>query len=1615
MTADQVQLKAGGLVPANAKLGKDDVVDSVIARAYQHAVLPGRTVIRLTAANVAAGDDLEMATLGFGGGEDRGVVAKERKRPLGFPGWALVNDPNNARYALDVVKEFKKHARKAKSKPGHAKDGIDAIAAKLGKTVPHFLPSFFEEAGRVFIEHGAQSYAAAMFGKAREAEAVHALEVDEQHRVDGFLEFALAGAVTTKALTQYAKELAEHHEPKLAYAHFRQLCLQRTLGGMPPWSGMAKELRRLAKAAKLDIDAEDRAFVVEIIESPALGKAAGEFWRAYAESITELGKQSSAARGALLNLFPTGSTYSKDLDDAWLDLLEATGAVEALTANVSPVEAQPSAGRAAWFDKLTAHLARDYRNSEISDRAFALLRRMAPMLISDGKPILCAGRFNQIDLDLCELALDLGVPVTPPPQYPRLNLDTWAKRARQPGRGCDPVRTAAHPTMGPLLATAVAQAIGNEPFDAVSRGKPGFLAAKRAWLEALIARAELGGLVGLGEAIEVVSTKVKAETFSDLPDLHARFAKLDPAPALARSVRIGLLDELGWPALEDAGLELNPEGKIAVTLHGGPPAVVLATQTRAIAVGAEGRLGTHDLVIPPKHELVTLRFIGGQFLVVIKEGYKARGYWSSAPHDIFDTETSGYSVGALAVRAAVLSDGAWIEGAKPIRVGERRVPEEQTLLACDGTTSWVGEWKDGQHRWREVSASGELGRTSWPAFIETGVDPDWKIDAAASYVLPMPGLASSPLGVKDGLAGVRVRYQGANQRTQTRRGVFAIDGAQWMGEGQLPSCLLRLPDGGPPLTVIEESARREGVTATLLDPVASVRGSKIGPHDRRYYRGQVAPLAPMFWHHFTPRDPAGSKRLRRFTDEDARKLMAAIPVGGTPLAVLDQPSGDLLSAVIPEVTHPRLRTGVVGFGMIAAKQLLDRDQLTEDRAPGKVSARPTGQAGPDDETLLAGLGGWLDRQWSQDGSAGAQIAQTAAMFGSEDRSDRYIHDVPVSKLDWLGFAVSRSSLAFIATAIGTPADKRQPVAELFAEIARSLPPAEKLRVYKATGKLELPGEGVGFRIRWWGGNAYVTRKVGWSGEHFRVLEYAPAGTFKPLPGLTLSNEHRGAAGLGADAVPAMLAAIAVGKTSWSETAAMQLAVATGLTPSEARFLWAGAPNANDTSANFLPKQLREELGLKATQAAVARDGLATIPLSKKLAAIDEAARVGVAALLDGSAARVLAAAWTRIVGKKIAIPEELITDADRELQAAMEPSQALAMIGAAAEAPELNADGIWAFGKDGALIRARKAEPLVGQDKIDDSAPVFTAKVMATLVVYLPFLFAELPVGDPLRAQAAIAYERALARLKNPALWFEAGHHYWEPAQKSAMDTVLGALGGTPLTGFDNQAIKALRVPGAVVISRGTRAGFEFAPAELDAKAVALIGKLAAQITFYGLSPWAAHQYLTSPGLAQMIARIRETPVPTGGWEQNPIASAGKLVDKAARKLGVGKDAAALYLQYLTLLWPTPKNIALWNGWKPAQLEAANAELLDQELILEAKRERAQRGHFLPGGWEALKSPHPAMESWKLALYGLRNAEGGPVPPLGRFLALAPFHQLFAAAWQRIEDGDIPRYDEVKR
>jgi hypothetical protein len=176
MSMATVQLDAGGLLLAKAKVDTD-ATEQIVARTYRHPAL-GRPVIRLASDRLGQAEDLAMEFLGFEAPTVSSPIALQQRRSLGFAAWALINDPGNARYALDLVKRMKAAARQARSKPGHAWEAYTEMAKDLGRSARHFLPPFWEEAGRTFKDLGNQTYAGRALNKSLEAERVHALESD---------------------------------------------------------------------------------------------------------------------------------------------------------------------------------------------------------------------------------------------------------------------------------------------------------------------------------------------------------------------------------------------------------------------------------------------------------------------------------------------------------------------------------------------------------------------------------------------------------------------------------------------------------------------------------------------------------------------------------------------------------------------------------------------------------------------------------------------------------------------------------------------------------------------------------------------------------------------------------------------------------------------------------------------------------------------------------------------------------------------------------------------------------------------------------------------------------------------------------------------------------------------------------------------------------------------------------------------------------------------------------------------------------------------------------------------------------------------------------------------
>lgn len=155
----------------------------------------------------------------------------------------------------------------------------------------------------------------------------------------------------------------------------------------------------------------------------------------------------------------------------------------------------------------------------------------------------------------------------------------------------------------------------------------------------------------------------------------------------------------------------------------------------------------------------------------------------------------------------------------------------------------------------------------------------------------------------------------------------------------------------------------------------------------------------------------------------------------------------------------------------------------------------------------------------------------------------------------------------------------------------------------------------------------------------------------------------------------------------------------------------------------------------------------------------------------------------------------------------------------------------------------------------------------------------------------------------------------------------------------------------------------------------------------------------SSSGFQALLAR-------SGKWDVDPRQSAPAVVKEVQNTLRLDEAPAVLLLQVLALVDSSQADLRRY-GWQPAELKQAVAVLVKSGHLVEKKQPRAGRKFVLPGEWDAFSSPHPAIERWKLALYGAESRKKKLAAPLGRLLHLKPLGDTFAGAWKRFA-ADAP-------
>ncbi|MFF1508710.1 hypothetical protein [Streptomyces sp. NPDC058326] len=1070
------------------------------------------------------------------------------------------------------------------------------------------------------------------------------------------------------------------------------------------------------------------------------------------------------------------------------------------------------------------------------------------------------------------------------------------------------------------------------------------------------------------------------------------------------------------------------------------PVLTVFGRDRAVAVDPHGVRGSCRFTVPEDATMFAVHYVGGSFLVSwsLKRNpyYCDVAVWADRPDEPFTPTELGGLVpfggsldGAYGFQFETADGGGRHGGFHVTRPGDTVGVDRDELQLSDGSRIWTNAVY-GRQPWEVVDpVTGERrGATPLPDFPGRSPNPDpaaepsetgMSLAREALQLAPLPaGLADSPLGSRDGLVGTRILY-----RTKYRDNapdhflLESVDGRTARFDidrpGQEPWGLWAPPERAAEDAVedvvLAEAETRTGVRAYTasgsllweLDGLEPPRNRR-GRRNRGVTRSPGAALPPAFWYLLRTRDTAGSRALRTVGRATADRLLAA---------ALDGDAEALRAAVtreLPEITDPVLREAVAAVAGRAAR-VEERRRALHRRVTllAEAPPAPPRRTAPDTELVPALFGlvaeGGRDT-WRRTSDVALPATLSALAADGACLTGTIVEEVrrlspPAPPHDWSQLLGAIDAVAWRAAVAPTPDEDRTALLALLDTWAEQ--PFARAGSRWWVGGTTDAGTLDGLRE---GGTAAASAAV-WDGGTacWFVAPAAREPDADPVPAAfpearLVEVERDDAARL-----RALLAAIdAHGPVAVPETAAARFAELTGVRWPVARLVVAGlvgrpgrdegralarkAPYRATPKAIEFYEQVRGRLGAAGRRAVLA----AALP--------DDPAELWRAGGVEAAVER-MAAGWRELVGVLPAVHDEAADSLETDLGLSEVWARRLAGGYEAAEDATVPAAG-WELAARayGSAVEVRALPPEGTEVRYGTPVGLPIGLIASALV----WAWTDRPVGDPAMAGATALYERLRAELARPELLVELVDGRIQDssvpiAERFGPERIPVSMARRkeeegerpPVTAYDSGPLVVCDPGGAAFLRPAQVADPEVW------RRVREITDLAEQLDRFA-------PLLPGGGLDRMMRRAGSGAVRDGAYEADPRHSCPELVERAAEELGVGPDAAALYLQLATLAAPTDRNVRRWNGWTTKRHAEVRAELLTSGAVIEAKRARAGRTLFLPGGWTELKAPHLPLETVKLASHLVRPLWRDQIRgPFLRILPAAPLHEMFAEAWER--------------
>jgi hypothetical protein len=1340
----------------------------------------------------------------------------------------------------------------------------------------------------------------------------------------------------------------------------------------------SESLWRLAEAAGLDVSEEQRKLINELLALPSVPQIRVEFWLAHECALAELSRADATVHHRLLQFFPRAEGARRVPADQWLGLLQRVGTLDYL-ANDPAIE---NGFAASWFSKTLVDSVCGPGSMTAPSSLFAVLRRIGRRLQREGMPVTIVsaakpGRPPFIDADLCDLALELGVPVADPPLNSVISLTIWASAPDDESeRSRQLVHLATDRRFEQILQKAVQNASSYPPFQQKAVLRKGIRPLWHRWFSDLIQETSMAALPEMCLRLNHLVQSSSPLLFSHFPDLRRQLSGLRVSIALAQTVRSGLLDEFGSDDLDDAIEALKDDAAGDVAVSGAFPFLIVSNRRRAIVLRVNRPLLEHEFTLPESAEIVHLRYSAGQLLVVYFSGDEAFAYWSGEPDVRVIQDAVRWRDSRLKIRysAVDLGERGVTEGDLTIRPGDQKIAPGRKLLS-DGRSFWQEQRSySGCDFFRfDPNNGASAPEPSLPAFLSTFTTSETKLDLNACELLPLPqGMKDSPLGTRSGLIGWRSRYR--SERGMAYWESESIDGRAFSGANQRgfgPRALLRFPGGRRDLLVLSRPAGTHD-EIELYDPAINQCIASVSTGDRypTYARGSSYILPPHCWHLLVTRDMPGSLVLRELSDTTAEYLLAkAVDALHRGYDWASQ-AREIITAVIPEITNPRVKMGLVGVVQHGAALHNRLHNLLERAARPQSAADIAADMLVD--TPFEQISSVLQiRRSSRLGVAlGRQIRDVIAFFEAPETIAS--EDVAFSSIAW-EFLVGRIGvLAYLAVAAWVPGALRAQILMLLSywsetPFVRDRDKFRTLVLKRQTNEWPfLPGEHGLYSVFVYNGNRYAAYLHGES-DLITVLEYASSGEFCALPGVMVLEEQRGNVGFGSSTEVARFVSLARnnGSLSADKPVLEELSRLTGLPQEEAILIWTASHifcgNELQTDRASAKRALRR---LKELTAGTERLYLRLYSEAMPNDPESIWRPLGYGPGDRTSFVARLAKVWNSLVGPLSPTTVDLVERMEAGLSPPLAATLLLDSLSDPDNTPFLNRDAPWRIdpygrlthsGSNSGLERPRIFNPkhwaTVKRVRSDRhiAPPVFDDQVLVSLFLIVPYLFLELPVGDPSRDHFSRLHDLALQRLANPDLLVEVGFTTRSANGREILAHMGDNVSIRPLSWSDGTTSTVRDSGPLVVYNRDDYFSVACRPALLSKlrgdvlTRIAGLCRISAELSgtvsnellatpAFAISPALAAQAVMSDGFRELIYRVHNTPVPSGQWEGNPVLSAKESVAELASILRLSIPAATLYLQRLALPNVAPATLQRWNGWVTSEFDDAMAEVVAMGL-----------------------------------------------------------------------------------